>query len=163
MKPKGNTLTDKQARFCEEYPKDLNATQAAFRAGYSERTAAEQGYQLLQKTSVQAEMRRLMKERSERVELDADLVVQRLLWESDELNPKSTPASRVNALGLLGRHLSMFVERHELIGTQEVILIRLEDPAEADRLVAQPDPALPEGQSDKADDDDPGHQLGEIA
>ncbi len=46
------SLTPKQARFVEEYLIDLNATQAAVRAGYAEKRAAEQGYQLLQKTTV---------------------------------------------------------------------------------------------------------------
>ena len=46
-------LTDKQKKFVEEYLIDLNATQACIRAGYSPKTAMEQGYQLLQKTSVQ--------------------------------------------------------------------------------------------------------------
>ena len=45
-------LIDKQQRFVDEYLIDLNATQAAIRAGYSEKTAEQQGYQLLQKTSV---------------------------------------------------------------------------------------------------------------
>ncbi len=40
-------LTPKQARFVEEYLIDLNATQAAIRAGYSAKTANEQGAQLL--------------------------------------------------------------------------------------------------------------------
>lgn len=42
------TLTPKQAAFVREYQVDLNATQAAIRAGYSEKTAQQQGYQLLQ-------------------------------------------------------------------------------------------------------------------
>jgi phage terminase small subunit len=46
-------MTAKQQAFCDEYLIDLNATQAAVRAGYSKKTAMEQGYQLLQKTSVQ--------------------------------------------------------------------------------------------------------------
>lgn len=48
------TLTPKQQRFVDEYLLDLNATQAAIRAGYSVRTAEQQGYQLLHKTSVAA-------------------------------------------------------------------------------------------------------------
>lgn len=40
-------MTDKQARFCEEYMIDLNATQAAIRAGYSPKTAQEQSARLL--------------------------------------------------------------------------------------------------------------------
>jgi len=46
------TLTPKQQRFVEEYLVDFNATRAAIRAGYSERTAEQQAYQLLQKSSV---------------------------------------------------------------------------------------------------------------
>ncbi len=45
-------MTDKQRRFAEEYLVDLNATQAAIRAGYSERTANEQGARLLANVSV---------------------------------------------------------------------------------------------------------------
>ena len=45
-------LNEKQARFVEEYLVDLNATQAAIRAGYSRRTAAEQGYDLLRKPQI---------------------------------------------------------------------------------------------------------------
>jgi phage terminase small subunit len=45
-------LNPKQRRFVAEYLIDLNATQAAIRAGYSKKTAEQQGYQLLQKTSV---------------------------------------------------------------------------------------------------------------
>lgn len=45
-------LTPKQRLFVEEYLKDMNATQAAIRAGYSKKTAEQQGYQLLKKTSV---------------------------------------------------------------------------------------------------------------
>ncbi len=45
-------LTPKQARFVEEYLLDLNATQAATRAGYSKKTANEQGAQLLAKLRI---------------------------------------------------------------------------------------------------------------
>lgn len=50
------TLTPQQSKFLEEYPKDLNATQAAIRAGYSKKTANEQGSRLLKmlKQHVQA-------------------------------------------------------------------------------------------------------------
>lgn len=49
----GKTLTDKQQRFVAEYLIDLNATQAAIRAGYSSATASQIGHELLQKTLVQ--------------------------------------------------------------------------------------------------------------
>ncbi len=56
MKPK---LTKKQALFVEEYMKDLNASQAALRAGYSKKTAGRIGQQNLQKVVIQKEIQRL--------------------------------------------------------------------------------------------------------
>ncbi|MGP0565567.1 MULTISPECIES: terminase small subunit [unclassified Nitrospina] len=66
MKTKG--LTHKQKRFIEEYLIDLNATQAAIRAGYSRKTANVQGSQNLTKLSIQAEIQRGLDERSKRLE-----------------------------------------------------------------------------------------------
>jgi phage terminase small subunit len=56
-------LTTKQKIFCQEYLIDLNATQAAIRAGYSKRTANEQGSQNLAKLSIQNCITDLMTER----------------------------------------------------------------------------------------------------
>ena len=47
-------MTEKQKRFCDEYLIDCNATQAAIRAGYSPKTANEQGAKLLAKVSIKA-------------------------------------------------------------------------------------------------------------
>lgn len=74
-------LTDKQERFCQEYLCDLNATQAARRAGYAPKRASEQGYQLLQKTPVQERIRVLKAERSNRTAIDADYMLRRLVAE----------------------------------------------------------------------------------
>lgn len=71
-------LTDKQKKFVEEYLLDLNATQACIRAGYSPQTAMEQGYQLLQKTSVQEAVSTAMAERSKRTGINQDRIVQEL-------------------------------------------------------------------------------------
>jgi len=71
-------LTDKQKRFVEEYLVDLNATQAAIRAGYSEKTAEQMGYQLLQKTSVQQAIQQAMADRSVRTEITQDMVLREL-------------------------------------------------------------------------------------
>lgn len=57
-----NNLTPKQQRFCLEYIKDRNATAAAIRAGYSEKTANEQGPRLLVNVSIQQELQRLQKQ-----------------------------------------------------------------------------------------------------
>ena len=71
-------LTPKQACFVEEYLTDLNATQAAIRAGYSARRASEIGYSLLQKNTVQSAIEAAQRERSARTGVTADRVVQEI-------------------------------------------------------------------------------------
>lgn len=71
-------LTAKQQRFVAEYLIDLNATQAAIRAGYSEKTALQQGPRLLGNVGVAAAIAAAKRERSERTEIDADWVLKRL-------------------------------------------------------------------------------------
>jgi phage terminase small subunit len=71
-------LNPKQKRFVEEYLIDLNATQAAIRAGYSVKTAEQLGYQLLQKTSVSEAIAKAMAERSRRTGISQDRIIQQL-------------------------------------------------------------------------------------
>ena len=74
-------MTKKQKRFVEEYLIDLNATQAAIRAGYkagNAQRASEIGSELLQKTPVSEAIRKAMAERSRRTGVNADRVVQEL-------------------------------------------------------------------------------------
>ena len=68
-------MTKKQQRFVEEYLIDLNATQAAIRAGYSVKTANEQGAQNLAKLSIQEAIAQEMAERSKRTGVNQDRVV----------------------------------------------------------------------------------------
>jgi phage terminase small subunit len=68
-------LTDKQEMFCSEYIVDLNATQAAIRAEYSEKTANRIASQLLSKLDIQERIAELMAARSKRVEINADWVL----------------------------------------------------------------------------------------
>lgn len=69
-------LTPKMKMFCEEYIVDLNATQAAIRAGYSEKTAKSIGQENLTKPDIQEYIQQLMNERSKRTEITADRVLQ---------------------------------------------------------------------------------------
>ncbi|HHW1969401.1 TPA: terminase small subunit [Pseudomonas aeruginosa] len=78
-------LTKKQRLFVDEYLIDLNATQAAIRAGYSTRLATEIGYQLLQRPEVAQAIQAAMAERSKRTEVEADYVIRRLR-EIDEMD-----------------------------------------------------------------------------
>lgn len=72
------TLTPKMQRFIEEYLIDLNATQAAIRAGYSEKTADKIGHENLVKPEIKKALDVAMKERSERTQVTADMVVKEL-------------------------------------------------------------------------------------
>ena len=72
-------LTPRQQRFVEEYLIDLNATQAAIRSGYSEKTADSIGLQLLRKTQVAEAIAGAKAEREERTKIDADYVLKRLV------------------------------------------------------------------------------------
>lgn len=74
----GRELTQKQVAFIEEYLIDLNATQAAIRAGYSKHTAKEQGCQLLTKLNIQAAIDKKVAARSKRTEITQDMVVKEL-------------------------------------------------------------------------------------
>lgn len=73
-----SALKGKQARFVEEYLKDLNATQAAIRAGYSEKTARQVGAENLTKPVIAAAIEEASKARSERTQIDSDYVLRRL-------------------------------------------------------------------------------------
>lgn len=72
------SLSPKQKRFCEEYMIDLNATQAAIRAGYSVKTAGQIGEQNLKKLDISRKIEQLQAERSRRTGLHADRVLQEL-------------------------------------------------------------------------------------
>lgn len=72
------TLKEKQKTFCREYIVDLNATQAAIRAGYSEKTASQAAARLLSNVKVQHEIKKLMDERNERTNITADDVIRQL-------------------------------------------------------------------------------------
>lgn len=71
-------LTAKQQRFCEEYLIDLNATQAAIRAGYSAKTAKQIGGENLTKPDVKRHIMTLKGKRSEKTGIDAAWVLSRL-------------------------------------------------------------------------------------
>lgn len=145
-------LTPKQARFVEEYLVDLNATQAAIRAGYSERTAHSIGAENLIKPEIAAAIAGAKSERSERTEVTQDYVVSNLV-EVVERTMQRAPVMRfdhtekrmtqvvdadgnhvwefdargaVAALDRLGKHLGMFTDRTETTG-ELVIRVRRSD------------------------------------
>ncbi|EEP9808242.1 terminase small subunit [Salmonella enterica] len=78
-------LSKKQAQFCQEYILDLNGTQAAIRAGYSRNAAQGQASRLLSNAMVKSRIAELIASRNERVRVDADHVLQRLV-EIDQMD-----------------------------------------------------------------------------
>lgn len=132
-------MTPKQQRFVDEYLIDLNATQAAIRAGYSEKTAGQIGEENLKKPEIAALVQAAMDARSERTEITADYVLQSIVSTMErckQVQPvfdrKGDPvevetpdggvarAYTFNAAGvlkgaeLLGKHLKLFTDRVQL-------------------------------------------------
>lgn len=78
-------LTDKQEMFCREYLIDLNATQAAIRAGYSDNTARKIGSENLTKPDIQTRIAELKAQRNDLVGINATYVLNRLV-EIDQMD-----------------------------------------------------------------------------
>lgn len=145
-------LTDKQEKFCYEYMKDLCATEAAKRAGYSERNAGRIGYSLLERDRVKKKIYELKKEMRDVTKVSVKKTVEELgkigyanikdvleirdgkLYVKDfEKLPREFTAAiksvketkygirihlydKTKALELIGKHLAMFTEKHEITG-----------------------------------------------
>lgn len=139
-KGRGNKLKDKRQKFVEEYLIDLNASQAAIRAGYSEKTAKSIGQRLLTFVDVQKAIQEAQNQRSERVQITQDdvlrdlqelrdicmgrksIVVTDTVKNSQEGTVNSVdspvfcfePTAANKALELLGKHLGMFKDRVDI-------------------------------------------------
>ena len=133
-------LNERQRLFVREYLVDLNGTQAAIRAGYSPKRAAEIAYENLRKPQIEAAIAEAHKAREERVELDADWVpsrlklnVERAMQETQATNREGEPvgdfeydgAVANKALELLGKHLALFVDKVQTEHSGEVRVVRV--------------------------------------
>lgn len=125
-------LNDKQERFCLEYLKDFNGTQAAIRAGYSKSTANEQSSALLAKLNIQNRIRDLNAKIEKSTIMDIQEIYERLTkmargdLEEDcivvvgdgdgfssprNVKKQITPKDQAKALELLGKANGMFIEK----------------------------------------------------
>lgn len=107
------SLSPKQQRFCEEYLVDLNATQAAVRAGYSKKTAGQIGFEQLRKPDVQAHINTLRAEQSKRTQVNADYVIKNFQEIVERCMQRSPVMIRVgsetvHAVDEEGRHVWRF-------------------------------------------------------
>jgi phage terminase small subunit len=119
-------LTPKQAAFVREYLIDLNASQAALRAGYSPKTADQQGNQLLKKTIIRERLQKAMDKRAAIVDLTAADVLRdinavkadamRKTYDKDGNEVMANHTAALKALELQGKHLKMFTEKIETSG-----------------------------------------------
>ena len=137
-----NMLTDKQERFCQEYVVDLNSAAAARRAGYSERSARITGHRLLTKDDIRRRISELQVGQSERTQVDADFVVERLRAIADQW--QKSPSAACRAIGLLGRHLGLWDSQQQQAAVIPIQVI-LSQPV-AERLAAETRPGVPLGE-----------------
>jgi phage terminase small subunit len=116
-------LTLKQRLFADEYLIDLNATQAAIRAGYSKKTARQISERLLTKVDIQKAIAQRMKARSERLERTADDVLRDIYDVSKKALAEGDLRTALKAYELDGRHLGLFEDRLKVSGGVEIRII----------------------------------------
>lgn len=119
-------LTPRQKIFVREYLIDLNATQAAIRAGYSAKTAQEQSSRLLSNAMVAKAVQLGMDKRAEKLSLTAEDVLRDInLVKADAMSKIADKDGNINmanhaaalkALELQGRHLKLFTDKVEHSG-----------------------------------------------
>jgi phage terminase small subunit len=141
-------LTAKQQMFIKEYLIDLNATQAAIRAGYSEDTAGVIGSENLKKPYIAEAVQKAMDERANRIDTSAEGVIKDLallrdmcmgrepvtrtvMLKSGEGDPVPVeisgklfePSTAKGALELLGKHHKLYTDKTEITGNTSITVL----------------------------------------
>lgn len=109
-------LTAKQQRFVAEYAVDLNATQAAIRAGYSAKTASVIGSENLGKPEIASALAPLLAKPLEEAAITAEMIA-REAWKI--ATGGKVEVARVSALSLLSKRHKEFSEKHVVSGDPE--------------------------------------------
>mgnify|MGYP003368636765 CR=1 FL=1 len=133
-------LNDRQKRFADEYIVDLNATQAAIRAGYSEKTARSQGQRLLTNVDVQSYIEERMHSHQKDTIAKQEEILETLtaIMRGDEKGATlrgtgkgrqviddmpPTTTERIKAAELLGKRYAMWTEKQQIDGVQQVVIV----------------------------------------
>lgn len=121
-------LTEKQKAFCEYYIASTNATEAAKKAGYSEKTAKSVGSENLTKPDIKAYIDERLKEMQDNRIADAEEVLTYLSRvmrgvEKDQFDLEPTLTDRTKAAELLGKRYALFVDKKEVSGKIEGVTI----------------------------------------
>ena len=117
-------LTAKKSLFVQEYLIDVNATQAAIRAGYTERSAQQIGAENMLKPVLANAIQNAMDKRNERLEITQDSVlknIESLRVKAEKENQLSVAA---RCLELQGKHLRMFVDDSRQGAVVQVVVNR---------------------------------------
>jgi phage terminase small subunit len=109
-------LTPKQQAFCEEYLIDLNATQAAIRAGYKADNARQVASENLSKVDIADKISELQAKRSAKTEITAEWVLKGIKANTLKAEQDDNLAMAFKGYELGGRHLKMFTDKQELTG-----------------------------------------------
>lgn len=153
-------LTDKQRLFCNYYMQSFNATQAAIKAGYSEKSAYQIGYQLLQKTSVKAYLKNLKEQQKSELFISQEWVLNRHAQiANSNINDYITPDGTLkkNTDGTLIKKITVKTSRSEFEGSYKessTISIELEDRKESLKFLTKYLGLEKEESSNKGDEDD---------
>lgn len=104
------SLTPKQSMFVKEYLIDLNATQAAIRAGYSEKTAGQIGEQNLKKLEIAKAIQDEMDKRGEKIDITSENVLESIVRIRGKAEKAERYGDALKANELLGKHLMLWKE-----------------------------------------------------
>lgn len=121
MPKNGQELNPKRERFCQEYLKDQNATQAAVRAGYSKKTANEQGSQLLAELSVKSRIAELMAPIVEEAGITLSEHLKSLKALRDRADAAEQFSAAITAEVSCGKASGLYVEKSEQKITVSVV------------------------------------------
>lgn len=133
-------MNARQKRFCDEYLIDCNATQAAIRAGYSEKTANEQGARLLAKVSIQEYIDEQLERIHNEKTADAQEVLEYLTSVMRGEHKEQTlqligegvqtiadidvsARERLKAAELIGKRYGMFKDNVSVEGVAQVVIV----------------------------------------